>query len=87
MEFYGVPWWNWLLQAIGLVSSYAGAELNSRLDFRGFYIWIFSNIVLFVLHATSALWLLCLLDVGYLRLNLRGILHWKRQLAPRRRGS
>jgi hypothetical protein len=76
-----LPWWNWTLQALGLVSSYAGAELNSRMDIRGFYVWMFSNIVLFVLHAASGLWVLCVLDMAYFRVNVRGIAHWHRAMS------
>ena len=73
-----LPWWNWALQTLGLVTSYGGAELNSRMDIRGFYVWMFSNIVLFVLHATFGLWVLCVLDLAYFRVNVRGIAHWHR---------
>lgn len=75
-----LPWWNWTLQALGLLSSYVGAELNSRMDIRGFYVWILSNIVLLVLHAASGLWVLCVLDVAYFRVNVRGIAHWHRAM-------
>jgi len=75
--FHGLPWWNWALQGLSLVSSYAGAELNSRMDIRGFYVWLCSNLTLLVLHIASGLWLLALLDVAYFRLNLYGILRWK----------
>jgi len=81
MEFHGLPWWNWTLQGIGVVASYVGAELNARLDIRGFYVWLFSNVVLFALHAASGLWLLCILDAGYFRLNILGPMHWKRKKA------
>jgi hypothetical protein len=55
MNVRDLPWGNWGLQAAGVVSSYVGAELNSRLDIRGFRIWLFSNVLLFVLHALSGL--------------------------------
>jgi len=77
VSFHGLPWWNWALQTIGVCSSYLGAELNSRMDVRGFHIWMFSNLCLLILHAVSGLWVLCLLDLLYLRLNFRGISRWK----------
>ena len=78
LSVHGLPWWNWALQGAGLVSSYLGAELNSRMDIRGFYIWLASNVTLVVLHAASGLWLLCLLDVAYVRINLHGIARWRK---------
>jgi nicotinamide riboside transporter PnuC len=77
----GLPWWNWALQGAGLASSYVGAELNSRLDIRGFHVWIISNVTLVVVHAVSGLWLLCLLDVAYFWINLQGILRWRKVLS------
>jgi hypothetical protein len=56
--FHGIPWWNWALQLFGLVSSYIGAVMNSRLDVRGFYVWLFSNSVLLVLHVIAGCGLL-----------------------------
>jgi hypothetical protein len=82
MSFHGLPWWNWALQGVGLVTSYVGAELNSRMNVRGFQVWMASNVCLFVLHAISSLWLLCVLDALYLRLNFRGVSRWRR-LQPR----
>jgi hypothetical protein len=78
IEFHGLPWWNWALQAIGVSTSYAGAVLNARLDVRGFYIWFFSNVTLFLLHALTGLWLLCLLDVMYFRINMISARTWKK---------
>lgn len=74
-----VPAWNWALQAVGLATAYAGAELNARLRISGFYCWLVSNVVLAVLHATAGLWLLLLLDVLFFRVNILGIARWGRQ--------
>jgi hypothetical protein len=79
IEFYGLPWWNWCLQGVGVSLSYAGAVLNARLDIRGFRIWLISNVALFVLHAFSGLWLLCALDAAYFRINLMGLRQWRRK--------
>ncbi len=73
----GVPWWSWVLQAIGVASSYVGAELNARMRVEGFYVWLVSNLVLLIVHVTSGLWELALLDVLYFRINLVGIRHWR----------
>jgi len=71
-----VPAWSWVLQGIGLVTAYLGAELNARLRIEGFQLWIASNVVLGVLHAASGLWLLLVLDLLFLRVNVRGIRNW-----------
>lgn len=73
----GTPLWNWLLQAIGLASSYAGAELNARMKVSGFYIWIGSNVCLGILHATSGLWGLLVLDLLFFKVNCQGIARWR----------
>ena len=84
MSLPPLPWWNWVLQGIGFVCAYIGAEANTRLDIRGFYCWLVANFVLLTVHALTGLWLLCALDVAYCRLNLRGIARWKaRQLGNR----
>jgi hypothetical protein len=77
MNFYGVPWWNWSLQILGLTTSYYGAVRNAKMDIKGFYIWLISNIILFLLHLFTGLWVLCLLDILYFRINLIGIKNWK----------
>ena len=82
MNFQGHPWWNWVLQVVSLVFSYAGAELNSRLDVKGFRVWIAANVAWFLVHVTSGLALLCLLDVIYIRLNIRAIQRWHTAQAP-----
>lgn len=76
MNLHGLPWWNWLLQGVGVALAYLGAELNSRLDIRGFRVWIAANIALFILHVTSGLAILAVLDVIYIRLNVRAIHRW-----------
>ena len=76
MSTHGLPWWNWVIQAIGMALSYIGAELNSRLDARGFRAWIAANMALFVLHLISGLVLLGILDLLYIRLNVRAIQRW-----------
>jgi nicotinamide riboside transporter PnuC len=77
MNYQGHPWWSWLLQGIGVVLAYSGAELNSRLNVRGFSLWIAANVALFLVHVTSGLALLSILDVIYIRLNVRAIQRWK----------
>lgn len=76
MNMSGLPWWNWLLQAIGITLAYLGAELNSRLDVRGFFLWMAANLVLFMVHVTSGLVLLSILDLIYIRLNIRALQRW-----------
>ena len=76
MSIHGLPWWNYLLQASGMALAYLGAELNSRLDSRGFRVWIAANIALFVLHLISGLVLLGILDLLYIRLNVRAVQRW-----------
>lgn len=76
MSLHDLPWWNWLLQGVGVVLAYVGAELNSRLDIRGFKVWIAANIALFILHVTSGLAILATLDLIYVRLNIRSIQRW-----------
>lgn len=56
--------------------AYVGAELNSRLDIRGFKVWIAANIALFILHVASGLAILAALDLIYIRLNVRSIRRW-----------
>ena len=77
--YHSVPWWSWLLQTIGVVASYVGAELNARLRIEGFYVWLVANIALLVVHVASGLWALVVLDVLYFRLNFVGIRRWKRK--------
>ncbi len=72
-----LPWWNWSLQLLGLVSSYIGAELNARRQVQGFYVWLLANVALFVVHVASGLWALAVLDLAYFRINIRGIRHWR----------
>lgn len=79
----GTPLWNWLLQAIGLASSYAGAELNARMKVSGFYIWIASNVCLGVLHAASGLWGLLVLDLLFFKVNCQGIARWRERSESR----
>ncbi len=78
MSAHTLTWWNWTLQGIGLVTSYLGAELNSRRDIRGFHLWLLSNAALVIVHAVSGLWLLCLLDVAYVSVNIHGIVRWRK---------
>lgn len=78
---HGLPWWNWVLQIVGISMSYFGAILNTRMDIRGFYVWLFSNTILLILHAVAGLWLLCLLDIAYYQINLKGIMNWRRNFA------
>jgi len=73
-----LPWWHWALQALVLLSAYLGAELNSRAQVRGFQVWLFSNVVSLVLHVASGYWVLCLLDIAFVRINLRGMREWTR---------
>lgn len=75
--YHSVPWWSWLLQGIGVVASYVGAELNARLRIEGFYVWFIANSALFVVHAASGLWALALLDVLYFRINMTGVRKWR----------
>lgn len=79
-----VPWWNWSLQILGLLTSYVGAELNARQRVEGFHFWIVGNVSLAVLHAASALWALLLLDLLFFRVNLQGIRRWKRTSGDRK---
>ncbi|MGC8731877.1 MAG: hypothetical protein ACP5RC_06420, partial [Halothiobacillaceae bacterium] len=77
-----LPWWNWALQILGLVSSYyIGAELNTPMRVQGFYVWLLAHLALFAVHLSSGLWALALLDMAYFRINIRGIRHWRRQAA------
>jgi hypothetical protein len=78
----GHPWWSWVLQGTGLVLAYAGAELNSRLNATGFRLWIAANAALFLVHVTSGLPLLAILDVIYIRLNFRAIQRWTTARPP-----
>jgi hypothetical protein len=73
----GLPLWNWILQAAGLITSYIGAELNSRAKRSGFAVWISSNVILGTIHAASGLWLLLVLDVLYVRINVAGLRRWR----------
>lgn len=75
--FLEVPAWSWTLQAIGLVTAYAGAELNARMRIEGFHVWLASNVALAILHAASSLWLLLALDILFFRVNVIGIRKWK----------
>lgn len=84
LELGGTPLWNWFLQALGLASSYAGAELNARMKVSGFYIWIGSNICLGILHAASGLWGLLLLDLLFFKVNCQGIARWRERTAQHR---
>jgi len=77
-QFQGVPWWNWTLQGIGLLTAYVGAELNARQRISGFVVWLASNIVLAIIHASTGLWLLLVLDVLFFRINVLGIVRWGR---------
>lgn len=72
-----VPSWSWALQAIGLATAYAGAELNARRRVEGFHVWLASNVALAILHAASSLWLLLLLDLLFFRVNVIGIRKWR----------
>lgn len=83
---YDLPLWNWLLQAIGLLAAYAGAELNARMRISGFYVWTVGNLSLIVVNALAGLWLLALLNVLYVHINTRGVLRWSKTFpdqAPR----
>lgn len=82
MNLHGLPWWDWLLQGVAVVLAYGGAEMNSRLDIRGFKVWVAANIALFILHVTSGLAILAILDVMYLRLNVRSIQRWRAAREP-----
>lgn len=75
-QFEAVPAWSWCLQFISLISQFVGAELNARRKIVGFYILMFANITLIIIHFTSSLWVLLILDLLYLRINIRGVRHW-----------
>jgi hypothetical protein len=72
-----LPWWNWVLQGIGFAVSYAGAEFNSRLDIKGFHLWLVANVTLLLVHMISGLAILAFLDVMYIRLNVLAIQRWR----------
>lgn len=74
-----VPMWNWGLQAIALITSGVGAVLNAQMRISGFYLWLFSNVVLGVIHAATGLWLLLLLDIFYFGVNVMGVITWNRK--------
>jgi len=78
MHGFGLPWWNWALQFAGAVCAFGGAVLNARLKIQGFYLWITANVLLCIVHAAAGLWLLCVLDIVYVRINLTGIEQWER---------
>ena len=80
--YHGLPYWNWALQVIAVVTSYYGATLNMRMDVRGFYVWIVSNLCLVTIHLVSHLWILACLDVLYFQINVRSIIRWRRTLLP-----
>jgi hypothetical protein len=44
----GLPWGNWVLQCAGIVASDMGAKFNSKLDIRGVYAWLVSNMTVLV---------------------------------------
>lgn len=77
MQFQAAPWWVWMLQCAGVATSYVGADLNSRMRVAGFVWWGLSNVVLFVVHVYAGLYVLTVLDVLFLRLNIRGFRHWQ----------
>ena len=76
--FLAVPPWSWVVQFVGLVSAYVGAELNACMRIKAFYLWLASNVALAIVHAASSLWLLLLLDLLFFRVNLLGIRKWSR---------
>lgn len=76
-QFHQLPLWNWFLQAVGLCTAYAGAELNARRRREGFFVWMVSNVVLATLHFASGLWLLLILDIMFFRVNIIGLRRWK----------
>ena len=82
IELGGVPAWNWLLQAAGLLTAYVGAELNARQRPEGFVVWIASNAALSALHALTGLWLLFVLDLLFFRVNVMGLRRWHAARAP-----
>lgn len=77
-DFYAVPGWNWMLQAVGVITAYVGAELNARMRIEGFALWLLSNVTLSILHGLTGLWLLLVLDVLFFRVNLLGLRRWSR---------
>lgn len=87
MTHYGLPGWDWALQCVGIVSSYVGAELNAKLNVRGFHLWLLANVALCIVHAWSGLWILCILDLAYCRVNLRGIRRWRKAQANVRQAA
>lgn len=86
LELYGLPLWNWALQAVGLVAAYIGAELNAQMRLSGFYAWTIGNCALLNVNALAGLWLLVVLHVLYLRINAKGVVTWSKRFpdqAPR----
>lgn len=77
--FLAVPAWNWLLQGVGVLTAYVGAELIAHMRIRGYYLWVVSNLALGTLHAITGFWLLLVMDLLFLKLSIRGILRWARQ--------
>ncbi len=73
-----VPLWSWVLQGLGLVTAYVGAELNARKSRSGFHVWLVSNVTLAILHAGTGLWLLFVLDLMFFRINVIGLRRWSR---------
>ncbi|MFT7722206.1 MAG: hypothetical protein QM788_05180 [Roseateles sp.] len=78
-EIHGLPVWNWLLQALIICGSYTGAVLNSRLRLSGFYFYSIGTGLIAILHFTSGMWLLFVLDLLYLRINILGIFMWAKK--------
>ncbi len=67
-----------LLQIIAVISGFSGSVLITRRHIGSFYCWGAANVTLIAINYLAGMHVLIVLYVGYLILNVVGIVKWRK---------
>ena len=65
-----------MLEVLSVLTGIGGAILNAKLKVSGFYLWLVSNVILFVLSVSHGLYGIALLQTFYAGTCIYGICQW-----------
>lgn len=68
-----------LIQVVGVSSALVGNRLINRMDIRGQYLWVVSNIILTGVHISASLYLPAVLQFCFLLMTFDGIRLWRKK--------
>ena len=66
-----------MLEVLSVLTGIGGAILNAKLKVSGFYLWLISNVILFVLSVSHGLYGIAILQTFYAGTCIYGICQWK----------